>query len=237
MSQLGSTLPVAIIQKLRLDASQRLLGTTIGITDEEWHQPSALPGWSRAHVATHLAQNAQELRELTLAALDNREPEIPNPAERFHELEHGAESDGLALQISLDTTEGALNDLWDRPLPWEAVVTHRSREIPLCWLLLSRLQEVCMHHLDLNHGFTTAEISAETGTWLLSWVRESLTSTWSGSPIEFRSSNGIYGLLGTGSGVIGPVSGDEVSLWAWLSGRSDADSVTGAGNLRLPLFA
>ena len=36
----------------------RLLGDTIALSDDEWRAPSRLPGWSRAHVASHVARQA-----------------------------------------------------------------------------------------------------------------------------------------------------------------------------------
>jgi maleylpyruvate isomerase len=36
-------------------ATQRLLGDTIAVSDEDWRGPSRLPDWSRGHVATHIA--------------------------------------------------------------------------------------------------------------------------------------------------------------------------------------
>src|SRR5262245_48484994 len=41
------------------DATQRLVLTVDGRTDNQWSEPSLLPGWSRAHVIAHLALNAE----------------------------------------------------------------------------------------------------------------------------------------------------------------------------------
>src|SRR4051794_41371277 len=45
--------------------TSRLLGETISVTDEDWRAPSRLPGWSRGHVATHIARQADGLVRLT----------------------------------------------------------------------------------------------------------------------------------------------------------------------------
>ena len=39
----------------------RLVRTVDAITDDQWRQPSLLPGWTRAHVVAHLTLNAEGL--------------------------------------------------------------------------------------------------------------------------------------------------------------------------------
>mgnify|MGYP003622708592 CR=1 FL=1 len=53
--------PLETLRKRVQEATQRLLGDTIGISDDDWNGPSGLPGWSRAHVAAHLAANADRV--------------------------------------------------------------------------------------------------------------------------------------------------------------------------------
>ena len=46
-------------------ATSRLLGDTIAVGDEDWPAPSRLPGWSRGHVASHIARQADGMVRLT----------------------------------------------------------------------------------------------------------------------------------------------------------------------------
>lgn len=41
------------------ESEQRLVRTVDSLADDEWAQPSVLPGWTRAHVIAHLALNAE----------------------------------------------------------------------------------------------------------------------------------------------------------------------------------
>ena len=41
------------LRRLVRTATQRLLGDTILVTDDQWRAPSRLPDWTRGHVATH----------------------------------------------------------------------------------------------------------------------------------------------------------------------------------------
>ncbi|MEU4741820.1 maleylpyruvate isomerase N-terminal domain-containing protein, partial [Actinosynnema sp. NPDC023658] len=43
------------IQEQALDAHRRLAAAIEDLTDEQVGQPSALPGWTRGHVLSHLA--------------------------------------------------------------------------------------------------------------------------------------------------------------------------------------
>ena len=79
-------------------ATQSLLRDTIDLDEEQWHAPSLLPGWSRAHVATHIARNADALRRVLSAPRPwpgirggrRRFPRFPESAPGFHGRPCGA---------------------------------------------------------------------------------------------------------------------------------------------------
>ncbi len=41
--------------------TRRLVRSVDAMTDDQWAQPSLLPGWTRAHVVAHLTLNAEGL--------------------------------------------------------------------------------------------------------------------------------------------------------------------------------
>ena len=41
--------------------TRRLVRSVDAMTDDQWRQPSLLPGWTRAHVVAHLTLNAEGL--------------------------------------------------------------------------------------------------------------------------------------------------------------------------------
>ena len=45
-------------------ATRRLLHTIDPLTDAQAHEPSRLPGWNRAQVLTHIARNADGVRNM-----------------------------------------------------------------------------------------------------------------------------------------------------------------------------
>jgi len=235
MTHYTGSVPVEDLHRWKPEATQRLLGYTIGISDEEWHQPSPLPGWSRAHLATHLARNAEHLR-LIAEAVDAGlpQPVAPSRAERLAELERGADRGGMELQIDLDTSAGALQQAIERITHWDAVVRLRGRDWPLAAVPLARLHEVCVHHIDLDCEFGPDDIDPAAAAWLLRWVLDLLADA--DLPALRIEADSLVAELGTGPDVR-TVTGSDARLWAWLSGRLPASGVAGADGLQPSLLS
>lgn len=235
MIQRAGAVPVADVHRWTADATQRLLGYTIGISDPAWHEPSPLPGWTRAHIATHLARNADYLTAMATAVSQGlRQPPSPSGAEREVELELGADRSGLELQIDLDTSAGALHAAVDRITDWTPTITLHGRSWQLSALPLSRLHEVCIHHLDLDCGFGPDSIDPAAAAWLLRWVLDLLADA--DLPALRLEGDSLVAELGRGDEPEA-VTGSDARLWAWLCGRTPASTVSGADGLQPALLA
>src|SRR5258708_29681256 len=71
-------------------ASERLFDTAARLSDADVRAPSLLPGWSRGHVLTHLARNADGGSNLLVWARTGVEtPEYPSMAARAEQIEAG----------------------------------------------------------------------------------------------------------------------------------------------------
>lgn len=229
-------LPPAEVHRWLAEATQRLLGHTIGISENDWHEPTALPGWTRARLATHLARNADYLTN-TLTAIEAGEPQPERPcaAEERRILDEGADRSGLELQIDLDTSAGALQRAIDAVTDWTgaSLVLH-GRPWPLDRLPLARLNELELHHYDLDPEWDLNSLSPNEAGWLLRWVvdrrrQEQLGSITVASPsVRCELGDGEPGL---------EVRGSEVELWLWLSGRGPVGQIDGAGDTVLPLLS
>lgn len=234
MSQYAGSIPVDDVIRWNADATQRLLGFTIGMAEEEWHSPTALPGWSRAHVATHLARSAEHLRRVTETVLAGLpQPPEPTPGQRVNELETGADRDGLALQIDLDTTAGALQAAIEKVSDWSRPVRLHDLPLTLAAVPLARLHEVCVHHLDLDGGYSADAVDPAAAAWLLRWVLDLLADA--DLPALRVEGDSLAADLGAGE-VRRRVSGSDARLWAWLSGRLVASGVSGADGLQPSLL-
>ncbi len=223
------------IRLLVRDANQSLLHDTIGIPDDQWHGPSLLPGWTRAHVATHLARNADALRRRTEAAVSGTELVEPTPDERFEALERGADRPALSLQIDLDTSATALAEVWRDHTDWHRPIPFLGRTRPLSVLPLARLHELCVHHLDLDTGFTPDQVQPEAAGWLLAWVYERLGDARLPAA-ELQAESGQTGTIGKGEPET-VIRASDAALWGWLTGRATLVDADGIAHEKLPLLA
>ncbi len=228
------------VRRLLARATQQFLGATIALSDDDWHAPSTLPGWTRAHVGSHLARHDDPLTRLAEGALTG-DPQPMYPGDRDAEIEAGAGRSGLELQEDLDTSAGRLDAAFERldqADRWSATVEFRGRlTLPAGTLPLSRLAEVALHHVDLDLGYTIADIDPEVAAWSLQWAAVRLASRADcpalllrpegDDPIEFGPS---------ADGRRTEVTGLPALLLGWLTGRTGPDGLTGADGLTLPSF-
>ena len=100
-------------------ATTALLRDTLDLEPDDWLADSLLPGWSRAHVVTHVARNADALRRLISASrTGDPVPLYSSEGTKFNDIERGAERGGLDLHVDLDTSAGELARLCERVEDW-----------------------------------------------------------------------------------------------------------------------
>lgn len=232
--QLGQAEPVL---KRIADATQSLLGCTIALTEEQWLEPSLLPGWTRAHVAAHLARNADALSSVARAAAEgDLMPLYPSNRERVEAIERGSEQSAVDLQIDLDTSAGQLAATLDAIPDWTVPVQLPGGIMPLAALPVARLHEIYLHLRDLRcPAFSVERIDTVPATWLLQWVIDRLQNTTGVHSVEIISSSGLIANLGPGPQYL-RVQGTDAALWEWLTGRSDGAKVLGSRGLTWPLL-
>ena len=144
-------------------AHQRVLTAVCTLSDEQVRAPSLLPGWSRGHVITHLARNADSHVWLFDGArLGEVRSQYPQPGMREADIEAGAprSADELAhdLRRSCEALEQAWRDLDDDLWERGGEVTPGRRS--MSELVFRRLREVEVHHADLDVGYSSADWSS-----------------------------------------------------------------------------
>lgn len=144
------------------EATEKLDLVVAGLDEEAIHQPSLLPGWSRAHVVTHLARNADALVNLlTWARTGVEHPMYASTADRDADIEEGA--DRLAQVLHEDllaASERFMVAARNMPEPaWLATVTGRTHLVfPAADIPAMRLHEMWVHLVDLGTGFAFADV-------------------------------------------------------------------------------
>lgn len=111
--------------------------------------PSRLPGWSLAHVLTHIARNADG----HLSMLDGR-PQYPGGlAGRNADIEAGATRSWAALVDDVARTARALDERWAAEHDWEGTAAMLSGTRARARLPFLRRREVEVHRVDLGLGY------------------------------------------------------------------------------------
>ncbi|GAA2159195.1 maleylpyruvate isomerase family mycothiol-dependent enzyme [Actinomadura napierensis] len=215
--------------------AERVAVAVAKLTGPELRAPSALPGWSRGHVATHVARNADSLWNLLESARTGVPiPQYPSLERRNADIEAGAGRGAAELAADVRATAARFaeqvrampDDAWNAPVTAMTGWPH-----PAWYTVLRRWHEVEAHHVDLAAGYGPAD-------WPEPYVRWALTSTLTdlaALPGDLRGEPAGYRITATDSGESadlgwtagGPeASGSGRALLGWLSGRTDGAGVT-----------
>jgi maleylpyruvate isomerase len=222
------------------DATGRLLATASALTDAKAREPSLLPGWSRGHVLTHIARNADGLRNLLIwAKTGTITPQYPSREVRDAEIEAGAGRPASAMAADLERS-GTEFMAMAREVPddaWAAEVQgSRWAPHPAWFTLHRRLFEVEVHHADLAAGYRAAD-------WPGWFVTEQLDRVSAGLADDPAAPAAVLRDTGTGRQYSlrpDPAASIEIAgpgylLLAWLLGRGDGAGL--AANQTGPLPA
>jgi len=170
------------------DATARADAVLAQMTDAEARKPSRLPGWTRGHIATHLARNADGNRNVVEGVLAGEERAMYPGGEsgREADIEAGAGRPTAELLADFRAAAQALDDAWNR-VPDDAWggtgVTLFAGPVPISRMVLSRCRELLVHLVDLDLGVTPADLPAEYVELDLEWLREQRgVRTWPDAP-------------------------------------------------------
>jgi maleylpyruvate isomerase len=240
-------------QALRVveEGTGRFIATVDGLTEEELRGPSLCEGWTRGHVATHVARNAEGLVNLLTWARTGQEVRMyPSAEARNAAIEAGSGRPRAELVADLRATAGRFAEAvaavpperWDAPVEWRTGVTRPARAV-----LFSRRQEVEIHHVDLDAGYTPAHWDPGFVTEQLDRVSRDFSAR-EGVPAmvleatdsetgQVSAAVSTWRIAGAGSPI--SVTGPRAALLAWLIGRSKGDGlVVAEGSLpTLPPWA
>jgi maleylpyruvate isomerase len=146
-------------------AHRRMQVSASRVTDDDCRGPSLLPGWSRGHVLTHWARNADGQSRMLLAAMHGEIAEqYPGGDERREsEIEAGANRPARLILSDVRTATGQVEDVWRRMPPdaWSRPTAARIGLRPAWMSVWARWRETEIHHVDLNIGYTHSSWPAE----------------------------------------------------------------------------
>jgi maleylpyruvate isomerase len=206
-------------------AHERLVKAVQSLTEGDYRAPSRLPGWSRAHVLTHLAHNALALHRLA-TGLVTGEPGVMypgGPEQRNAAIESGSERPSREIFDSLRTSTAALEQILPKISTdvWQTgTIQGVTREWPALNLLWMRRREVETHLVDLGIGVEFVALPADYLQAELDWAASRLTAALPQSvPLIV---DGRLVATGTGTPVHYPakLEADLATTVAWILGRN-----------------
>jgi uncharacterized protein (TIGR03083 family) len=133
---------------------RRLEGTVGALTEDDARGPSALPGWTRGHVITHIARNANAIDGMTEAAKRGEmQPMYPGGSdERDRDIEAGAPRGVAELLADLEAAQRGLEETW-ASVPedvWQTGTGYRlAGPATIADFVFIRWRESSIHSVDL----------------------------------------------------------------------------------------
>ncbi|HEX3778193.1 MAG TPA: maleylpyruvate isomerase family mycothiol-dependent enzyme [Pseudonocardiaceae bacterium] len=207
----------------------RLAALIAELTDEQAHADSALPGWSRGHVLTHLAELARAFVRQVEYALAGKVIEVYDggrPA-RDAAIEAGAGRDAADLRAALLTANSDLERAWSglTVADWARPVSYRDGT--LLDTAYARWRETEIHNADLALGYRSTDFSVDFCSYLIDFLVARIPA---GTRLTvIAEDTGFRRVLGVGSPV--EVRGQLTDLAAWLAGRSTVRPLRTAGTV------
>jgi len=237
------------------DATDRLLATVGRLSDGDCRAASRLPSWTRGHVLSHLARNADALAGLMDGARTGRlAPMYASAGARDADIEAGAARPAADLVADLRTAAArfaeaaaGLGPAFDRDAWSVEQVWRHGRSRPTADVPLARLAEVDLHHVDLGAGYELADIPDPVAELLIDDAVSRLGAAGDVSPFQVRVEEGgpAVPAVDTAPAVdnraLGAhavtVAGSRADLLGWLAGRTDGSALRCDGELpRLPAW-
>jgi maleylpyruvate isomerase len=205
-----------------------------GLNPAQLREPSRLATWSRGHVLSHLARNADALTNLLTWARTGVESRMyASPEEREDGIRAGAHRE-LPEQLADLTASGSRFLSAAHAVPEArrsfSVVSGKGRQIAAHEVPWLRVREVWLHLVDLDAGYGIDILPAGVA-WTLT---EDVTAWMTGrtaATVDLRV-NG-YGTvrLGAGASADGIVEGGPQRIAGWLTGRTSLAGLTRSGEL------
>jgi maleylpyruvate isomerase len=180
--------------------------------------PSLLPDWTRGHVLTHVARNADSFVRVLEAA---RKGEAVTQYEggvtsRNADIEAGSTRDWDTLVSDVRSSAARLEEVFADQDRWDLAMTNSQGEsVPHTDLPFRRLREVLVHHADLGDEHFTPE------DWPADYVRE-----------ELRRMEMVFNArkpIGTSGLPDAALAAAPLTRLCWLLGRGEVAGLAPAG--------
>jgi maleylpyruvate isomerase len=217
-----------------------LMRTAAGLDDEAVRGASLCEGWTRAHVLSHIARNADALGNLvTWAVTSTPHAMYDSPEARDADIEAGSTRGTHEIFTDLEDSAArfaaAATGLAGAPEQVE-VEMRRGRKVLGGQLPTLRLIEVVIHHVDLDSGYTFADADPGFVKRAVANSVERMRVSGQAPSVRLRSDEGDTWSIGEVTQEVtgNEVTGSNAALLLWLT-RGDGAGVSSQAPLpKLP---
>jgi maleylpyruvate isomerase len=192
------------------------------------HEPSRLPGWTRGHVITHVARNAEGLVRLLSWARTGIETAMYSSMEaRAADIEAGAVRSRTEQLDDLRRTGAAFAAAAQQlsAKHWESTVRTRHGTFPAAAIPWIRAREVWLHLIDLDAGAELDVLPGEIASALVhdvaAWLHSRVAPR-----VELRIPDQEPVTFGCDASTSVVVTGPAPQIAGWLTGRSRGDGLS-----------
>jgi maleylpyruvate isomerase len=219
------------------DGAAHLRGLMMRMGEDAFAAPSALPGWSRAHVLTHVARNADAMINLlTWARTGVRTPAYASREQRDTDIEAGARRAPAEIRADVVDSSDRLARVV-RKMPesaWSAHIQNaQGRDLVATDIPWLRAREMWIHAVDLDVGASFADMPGPMVAALLTDVVVSMGEKPDCPPLRLTAPDGSVWEVGDQAAAT-TISGPAPGLAAWLLGRSKGRDLRSSGGKKLP---
>jgi maleylpyruvate isomerase len=207
-------------------ASEHYLATVSNLSEHTLAQQSVLPGWSVAHVISHVASNATGIeRALRAAIVENGLPWVYETNEsRDSEIDIRANwPTEQLLTLNTQSVPAVRAAFVDCPVNKYEVLLPRVIDGP-AWSVLdwlgARWREVEIHHTDLGVGYTHHDWSDDFVAYL---TKVAVFDRDPEISLTLKVPEGVFPIGGGGQ----EISGSSRAVIWWLIGRGNGEGVQG----------
>jgi maleylpyruvate isomerase len=208
------------------DGAAHLRGLMDRMGDEAFAAPSALPGWTRAHVLSHVARNADAMMNLLHWARTGEEtPAYASRDARAADIDAGAGREPAAIREDVVATSDKLAQVV-KAMPeaaWSATIRNaQGVEVPATEIAWMRAREMWIHSVDLDVGASFEDFPRPMLCELVGDVVTMLSAR-DGVPgvrlVAADDPERSWSFGGGGRTSAVTVEGPVADLAAWVSGR------------------
>ena len=205
------------IQEKALDAHRALAAHIEDLTDARVAEPSALPGWTRGHVLSHLANSTIALAGQAENEGTKVEPYLGGRPARDAAIEAGAGRSAAAHREAIADAVARLTRAWDGVRDWSTPACYRDGTLLTTAYGVWREATVHARDLDLAPVTWSPEFCEHAIEFLSVRVPD-------GVRLTLRSGDRRW-VIGEGADV--ELTGALEDLTAWLAGRVPYGPVVG----------